>query len=39
MTPEEVADLDLDVLIDNLKKLVEENNLGRFFDIAARLMK
>lgn len=39
MTPEQVADLDLDVLIDNLKKLVEENNLGTFFSIAARLMK
>lgn len=39
MTPEEVADLDLDVLIENLKKLVTENNLGTFFNIAARLMK
>ncbi len=39
MAPEEVADLDLDVLIQNLKMLVEENNLGTFFDIAARLMK
>lgn len=39
MTPEEVADLDLDVLIENLKQLVADNNLGRFFDIAARLMK
>lgn len=39
MTPEQVADLDLDVLIENLKKLVEENNLRNFFNIAARLMK
>lgn len=39
MAPEEVADLDLDILIENLKKLVEENNLGTFFNIAARLMK
>ncbi len=39
MKPEEVADLELDVLIANLKKLVAENNLGTFFNIAARLMK
>ena len=39
MTPEAVADLDLDVLIENLKKLVEENNLRTFFNIAARLMR
>ena len=39
MSPEEVADLDLDILIENLKKLVEENSLGSFFNIAARLMK
>ena len=39
MTPEQVADLDLEVLLENLKNLVEENNLGSFFNIAARLMK
>lgn len=39
MTPKQVADLDLDVLIENLQALVKENNLGTFFNIAARLMK
>ena len=39
MTPKQVADLDLDVLIENLRLLVKENNLGTFFNIAARLMK
>ena len=39
MTPEQVADLDIETLFEMLRKLVEENNLGRFFDIAARLMK
>ena len=39
MTPEQVADLNLDVLIENLQKLVKENNIGTFFSIAARLMK
>ena len=39
MTPEQVADLDLETLFDMLGRLVEENNLGRFFDIAARLMR
>lgn len=39
MTPEQVADLDLDVLIGMLRNLVTENNLGTFFGIAARLMK
>lgn len=38
MTPKEVADLDLDVLIENIKTMVRENNLGTFFDVAARLM-
>ena len=39
MTPKQVADLDLDVLIENLQAMVKENNLGTFFKIAARLMK
>ena len=39
MTPKEVANLDLDVLIENLQAMVKENNLGTFFNIAARLMK
>ena len=39
MTPKQVADLELDVLIENLQQLVKENNLGTFFNIAARLMR
>ena len=39
MTPEQVADLDLDQLIENLRALVEENNLGSFFGVAVRLMR
>lgn len=39
MTQEEVRNLDLDVLFDSLKKLVEENNLTDFFRFAARSMK
>lgn len=39
MTPEEVADLDLDVLITNLKQLAQENNLTGFFKSAAASMR
>jgi hypothetical protein len=39
MTPDEVRDLDLDVLISNMKQLAAENNLGVFFKSAAKLMK
>ena len=39
MTPEEVADLDLDILIENCQTLARENNLGAFFKSAAKLMK
>ena len=39
MKPEEVRDLDLDVLLDNLKQLVRENNLVAFFKFAAAWMK
>lgn len=39
MTPEEVADLDLDILIENCKHLARENNLGAFFKSAAKLMR
>lgn len=39
MTPEAVADLDLDILIANCKQLAAENNLGTFFKSAAKLMK
>ncbi len=39
MTPAEVRDLDLDVLIPNLQQLAAENNLAVFFKSAARLMR
>lgn len=39
MTPEEVADLELDILIANCQTLARENNLGAFFKSAAQLMK
>ena len=39
MTPEEVRDLDVDVLLTNLQQLAAENNLATFFKSAAKLMK
>lgn len=39
MKAEEVADLDFEVLFENLKQLAEENNLIGFFKSAAKLMK
>ena len=39
MTPEEVANLDLDVTMANLKQMAEENNLLGFFKSAAGSMK
>lgn len=39
VTPEEVADLDLDILFANLKQMAEENNLLTFFKFAAKSMK
>ena len=39
MTPDEVRDLDFDVLQNNLQQLVRENNLGAFFKFAAASMK
>lgn len=39
MTPEEVADLELDILIANCQTLARENNLGAFFKSAAQLMR
>lgn len=39
MTPEDVRDLDIDVLIHNVQQLIEENKLGGFFKSAAVLMK
>ena len=39
MTPEQVAELDLDVLISNLQQMAEENNLLGFFKSAAASMK
>lgn len=39
ITPEEVRDLDLDILMANLQQLVKDNNLAGFFKSAAVLMK
>ena len=39
LTPDEVADLDLDVLFGKLQQLAAENNLLPFFKSAAKLMK
>lgn len=39
MTPADVADLDFDVLTENLETLAKENNLPAFFKNAAKLMK
>lgn len=39
MTPKEVSELDLDVLMDNVRQLVQENNLTGFFKFAAASMK
>ena len=39
MTPAEVADLDLGILMANLKQLAQENNLTDFFKFAAASMK
>lgn len=39
MTPAEVRDLDLDVLMENVQHLVKENNLKGFFKFAAASMK
>ena len=39
MTTKEVENLDLDVMMANLKQLAEENNLAGFFKSAAALMK
>lgn len=39
MTPEEVRDLDMEILLENLQKLVQENNLAVFFKFAAASMK
>lgn len=39
MTPEQVGDLDLDVMLANLKQLADENNLAGFFKSAAASMR
>lgn len=39
MSAEEVADLELDALMSNLKQLAEENNLSGFFKSATASMK
>lgn len=38
MTPKQVGNLDLDVMISNLKQLATENNLAGFFKSAADSM-
>ena len=39
MTPAEVRDLDMDILLENIKHMVQNNNLSVFFKFAARSMK
>lgn len=39
MSAKEVADLEFDILFNNLKQLADENNLTVFFGSAAKLMK
>ena len=39
MTPDEVKDLDLDILVANIQQLVKDNNLVGFFKFAAASMK
>lgn len=39
MTPEEVENLDLEILMNNLKQLASENNLSAFFKSAASSTK
>ena len=39
LSPQEVADLDIEKLFANLQQLAEENNLIGFFKSAAKLMK
>lgn len=39
MSVEEVSDLDLDVLFENIKHMIHENNLVAFFKFAAAWMK
>jgi hypothetical protein len=39
MTPKQVSELDLDVLMANIQQLVQENNLAGFFKFAAASMR
>ena len=39
MTPEEVRDLDMDILLANIQQMAMENNLTGFFKFAAASMK
>lgn len=39
MSPEDVRDLDMDVLIENIQQLIRDNNLVAFFKFAAASMK
>lgn len=38
-TAEEVADTDLDQMMDEIEQLAKENDLKRFFDAAAKLIR
>ncbi|MBR6351222.1 MAG: hypothetical protein IKR93_02740 [Firmicutes bacterium] len=38
MAPEEVAELDIDVMYENLSRLVEENNLRNFMNALSKLI-
>lgn len=39
MSPEEVSDLDMDILLENIQQLLSENNLIAFFKFAAASLK
>ena len=39
MTPAEVRDLDIDILLENIQHMVQNNNLTAFFKFAAQSMK
>lgn len=39
MTPAEVRNLDIDILLANIQQLIAENNLSAFFKFAAQSMK
>ena len=38
MTPKEIKNLDMNVLVDSIKQLIQENDFGTFFGFAAKSM-